>query len=86
MDANSCFLYLIQHCCFNPRARDGREVHDSFRLYWTTVSIHAPVMDANTEAVTMDDVIGVSIHAPVMDANSASTISIMPTLFQSTRP
>ena len=35
------------------------------------VSIHAPVMDANTNPDSDDDVSWVSIHAPVMDANNA---------------
>ena len=33
--------------CFNPRARDGRELIPFASLYAHTVSIHAPVMDAN---------------------------------------
>ena len=32
---------------FNPRARDGREHGHDALLYLQTVSIHAPVMDAN---------------------------------------
>ena len=33
--------------CFNPRARDGRETPEDVRSLPLTVSIHAPVMDAN---------------------------------------
>ena len=33
--------------CFNPRARDGRELIGVFYYLKFEVSIHAPVMDAN---------------------------------------
>ena len=48
MDANLCLLFSRQSLCFNPRARDGRErlINDTDCKH--TVSIHAPVMDANT--------------------------------------
>ena len=32
---------------FNPRARDGREIGACDGAYGSSVSIHAPVMDAN---------------------------------------
>ena len=40
------------------------------------VSIHAPVMDANTKSLYLDNFKKVSIHAPVMDAK-ISPISIV---------
>ena len=33
--------------CFNPRARDGRELEVVLLKLINEVSIHAPVMDAN---------------------------------------
>ena len=33
---------------FNPRARDGREIDTVTVIYGLLVSIHAPVMDANS--------------------------------------
>ena len=47
MDAKQINIIVIVCECFNPRARDGREL---VTLYWVSyrdVSIHAPVMDAN---------------------------------------
>ena len=41
----------------------------------STVSIHAPVMDANTYSVIWDNTMTVSIHAPVMDANCLLLVS-----------
>ena len=36
--------------CFNPRARDGRELPKFTNIIITNVSIHAPVMDANSQS------------------------------------
>ena len=54
---------------FNPRARDGREGAISYFSRHLRVSIHAPVMDANTKIRVSIHKHLVSIHAPVMDAN-----------------
>ena len=54
---------------FNPRARDGREVKARLKKFSSDVSIHAPVMDANTPNEVRIRTEYVSIHAPVMDAN-----------------
>ncbi len=63
-------LLAYHQCCscFNPRARDGREIAAGADYNTQRVSIHAPVMDANDSghASAMDVI--VSIHAPVMDA------------------
>ncbi len=53
---------------FNPRARDGRETPRSSSFSTLTVSIHAPVMDANCCSRWGKRKSYVSIHAPVMDA------------------
>ena len=55
--------------CFNPRARDGREISFADVFYRLLVSIHAPVMDANNDGGHLLMTHDVSIHAPVMDAN-----------------
>ena len=47
MDAKDSGRNVQQGCCFNPRARDGRENFESQWTFIETVSIHAPVMDAN---------------------------------------
>jgi len=53
---------------FNPRARDGREHLKAYVQQMLRVSIHAPVMDANSLNTKTDNTNTVSIHAPVMDA------------------
>ena len=55
--------------CFNPRARDGRDMSAVSRIVAQyPVSIHAPVMDAILTNSDFDFILSVSIHAPVMDA------------------
>ena len=50
MDANlQCLLGFQTYSCFNPRARDGREKVFIRDGQIVSVSIHAPVMDANLE-------------------------------------
>ena len=56
--------------CFNPRARDGREYDLVAIERLRSVSIHAPVMDANVHIKKGLVYHSVSIHAPVMDANT----------------
>ena len=47
MDANGVQRPLARKpCCFNPRARDGREKVINMASLPISVSIHAPVMDA----------------------------------------
>ena len=53
---------------FNPRARDGRDPDDIHVFGFTSVSIHAPVMDAIYKGYRDITLFLVSIHAPVMDA------------------
>ena len=71
MDAkNSPQIVNIDEQCFNPRARDGREMVGFFDLYRNAVSIHAPVMDAKPFITPCFVGFWVSIHAPVMDAKA----------------
>ena len=46
MDAMQNGRDVLTHPCFNPRARDGRDLRCHFLLSAACVSIHAPVMDA----------------------------------------
>ena len=39
---------MLELCGFNPRARDGREELGEIKAEDIPVSIHAPVMDANS--------------------------------------
>ena len=50
------------------------------------VSIHAPVMDANSFCRFCGWTKGVSIHAPVMDAKVFVVVVVYLLVFQSTRP
>ena len=43
--------------------------HNRISKLIADVSIHAPVMDANSGILTPNEARAVSIHAPVMDAN-----------------
>ena len=52
----------------------------------TTVSIHAPVMDAMLDDYFAAQAEYVSIHAPVMDAIKTRLKYTEPLAFQSTRP
>ena len=72
MDANLLAVSLAIACCFNPRARDGRESWLLRPDLLTQVSIHAPVMDAKWTPQVDLKAVRVSIHAPVMDANSVA--------------
>ena len=47
MDAKKFHRCTRWATSFNPRARDGREIHDAVHYKLLDVSIHAPVMDAN---------------------------------------
>ena len=49
MDAKALFSLLVSTASFNPRARDGREIDAPNKRADFYVSIHAPVMDANTK-------------------------------------
>ena len=55
--------------CFNPRTRDGCELCSSVVSASAGVSIHAPVMGANSNSIGVSGDGDVSIHAPVMGAN-----------------
>ena len=48
MDANLSRFRSAHALSFNPRARDGREAPDWAKCAAVDVSIHAPVMDANS--------------------------------------
>ena len=52
MDAKNSAIDREVSKCFNPRARDGREAIHLPLLALALVSIHAPVMDANTILIT----------------------------------
>ena len=52
----------------------------------SSVSIHAPVMDANIYLGDDGHLTSVSIHAPVMDANAKAWAWNHYNEFQSTRP
>ena len=52
--ATQRMIWLI---CFNPRARDGRELCGSPMAALLQVSIHAPVMDAKDILRTQLDII-----------------------------
>ena len=60
-------------CCFNPRARDGRDLAPSaFANADHIVSTHAPVMGATLRLVRPQIAEPVSTHAPVMGATLCS--------------
>jgi len=60
--------------CFNPRARDGRDLHDRHKNSDPTdVSIHAPVMGATQKFGSRNECTAVSIHAPVMGATKTAS-------------
>ena len=46
MDAIIALGLLDSVKCFNPRARDGRDLPPIGSIFFYDVSIHAPVMDA----------------------------------------
>ena len=52
MDANLVNSYAVVRACFNPRARDGRELSFVVLPVVQPVSIHAPVMDANVSVLS----------------------------------
>ena len=51
MDAKCAVWSFKSVISFNPRARDGREMRQKTTIDQVNVSIHAPVMDANTQAL-----------------------------------
>ena len=53
MDAKPNWIESSQLSSFNPRARDGREKSVLMQAVRLEVSIHAPVMDANTNVGTV---------------------------------
>ena len=53
---------------FNPRARAGRGIPRSRRIFYVFVSIHAPARGAARHSRTNDRVQMVSIHAPARGA------------------
>ena len=71
MDAKRIQYRLLRRVSFNPRARDGREMTRYNIIFIIYVSIHAPVMDANSPNRQHLLAYQVSIHAPVMDANKS---------------
>ena len=53
---------------FNPRSRGGSDPGDLDNNPHTLVSIHAPVVGATSDDLTVQDIRQVSIHAPVVGA------------------
>ena len=72
--------------CFNPRAREGRDMLSAMCASLRRVSIHAPVKGATVGLGLELVVVGVSIHAPVKGATSYLDGVIEAEQFQSTRP
>ena len=66
--ATASFRPEVGGICFNPRAREGRDLDVLEDLHDAIVSIHAPVKGATRVAVRRDKRIDVSIHAPVKGA------------------
>jgi len=63
--------FRLRGWCFNPRAREGRDILARAFGVRSSVSIHAPVKDATLgfKPERLSD--EVSIHAPVKDATAA---------------
>ena len=72
--------------CFNPRARDGREIsHKAIKILVRRFNPRA--RDGREDPMGNAYFAGmVSIHAPVMDANEYRLLYVVLDLFQSTRP
>ena len=72
--------------CFNPRAREERDLVQEICARMTEVSIHALVKSATVLTIYTDAHVRVSIHALVKSATeSGSPIRTELVLFQSTR-
>ena len=71
---------------FNPRTRVGCEGLPFLFAIFKSVSIHAPVWGANTNAQSATATKVVSIHAPVWGANAHILMTWFYCLFQSTHP
>ena len=71
MDANASLPLAPPMICFNPRARDGREL--VFFIIKTSIVCFNPRARDGREYYCDGGylLIGVSIHAPVMDAKSS---------------
>jgi len=72
--------------CFNPRAREGRDIDSPLVVKRPDVSIHAPVKDATRGLGQNESALSVSIHAPVKDATFRIIFLSAIFAFQSTRP
>ena len=76
------------HACFNPRAREGRDLETwQVLVQVALVSTHAPVKDATTLEPQQPQRREVSTHAPVKDATRlAASVPMVMIEFQPTRP
>jgi len=73
-------------CCFNPRARAGRDVKYRCAHHQYRVSIHAPARGATILARRRLRHPYVSIHAPARGATNQDWYYNILVVFQSTRP
>ena len=64
-------VLYIAIICFNPRARDGRELAGTIKSVTGDVSIHAPVMDANR--VTSQTIRRLSFNPRARDGRERKT-------------
>ena len=53
---------------FNPRSREGSDVHFAFTLTASSISIHAPARGATYDENAAIRAVGISIHAPARGA------------------
>src|SRR5690606_30845343 len=60
--------FSVPHSCFNPRAREGRDLLRVFDLFQVRVSIHAPARGATCVLRRAVAHIMVSTHAPARGA------------------
>ena len=68
--------------CFNPRTREGCDLHTHLHRLAHTVSIHAPVRGATALALCNLVVLAVvSIHAPVRGATEPRSLRDLPAGF-----
>ena len=85
MDANKPISLAAHYGGFNPRARDGRERYLASWLPPPSVSIHAPVMDANSKCLDLPIYQGFNPRArDGRESHGFMTTRFI--LFQSTRP
>ncbi len=61
-------LEALSNGCFNPRAREGRDLAEFGAAEVPLVSIHAPARGATLYASELHRFIYVSIHAPARGA------------------